>query len=37
MGRLISTGWFEVVRPTRTQPLHALHTTVRGRSALPHW
>ncbi|GAA4819144.1 MULTISPECIES: nucleotidyltransferase domain-containing protein [Streptomyces] len=29
------TDWFEVVRPTRTQPLHALHITVQDRSALP--
>ncbi|WP_030794141.1 nucleotidyltransferase domain-containing protein [Streptomyces sp. NRRL S-920] len=27
--------WFEVIRPTRTQPLHALHITVQNRSALP--
>ncbi|WP_414169071.1 nucleotidyltransferase domain-containing protein [Streptoverticillium reticulum] len=25
----------EVIRPTRTQPLHALHITVRGATALP--
>ncbi|MFJ4836226.1 nucleotidyltransferase domain-containing protein [Streptomyces sp. NPDC088747] len=29
------TDWFEVVRPTRTQPLHTLHITVQDRSALP--
>ncbi|MGW1966223.1 nucleotidyltransferase domain-containing protein [Streptomyces sp. NPDC001935] len=27
--------WFEVVRPTRTQPLHTLHITAQDRSALP--
>ncbi|GAA2114976.1 nucleotidyltransferase domain-containing protein [Streptomyces synnematoformans] len=27
--------WFEVVRPTRTQPLHTLHITVQDRAALP--
>lgn len=27
--------WFEVVRPTRTQPLHTLHISVQDRSALP--
>ncbi|MFD6748138.1 nucleotidyltransferase domain-containing protein [Streptomyces anthocyanicus] len=31
------TDWFEVVRPTRTHPLHTLHITVQDRSALPHW
>ncbi|QLE70219.1 hypothetical protein FGW37_33140 [Streptomyces rectiverticillatus] len=30
------TDWFEVIRPTRTQPLHALHITVQDRSALPY-
>lgn len=29
------TDWFEVVRPTRTQPLHTLHISVQDRSALP--
>ncbi|MEU8682125.1 hypothetical protein [Streptomyces sp. NPDC048611] len=29
------TDWFEVVRPTRTQPLHTLHIAVQDRSALP--
>jgi hypothetical protein len=29
------TDWFEVVRPTRTQPLHTLHITAQDRSALP--
>ncbi|MGW0420987.1 nucleotidyltransferase domain-containing protein [Streptomyces sp. NPDC003015] len=29
------TDWFEVVRPTRAQPLHTLHITVQDRSALP--
>lgn len=29
------TDWFEIVRPTRTQPLHTLHITVQDRSALP--
>jgi hypothetical protein len=29
------TDWFEVVHPTRTQPLHTLHITVQDRSALP--
>ncbi|MEV7282962.1 hypothetical protein AB0O01_00055 [Streptomyces sp. NPDC093252] len=27
--------WFEVVRPTRTQPLHTVHISVQDRSALP--
>ncbi|MGW3291053.1 nucleotidyltransferase domain-containing protein [Streptomyces sp. NPDC001002] len=29
------TDWFEVIRPTRTQPLRTLHITVQDRSALP--
>ncbi|MEI5036284.1 hypothetical protein RB201_37400 [Streptomyces sp. S1A(2023)] len=29
------TDWFEVVRPTRTQPLNTLHITIQDRSALP--
>lgn len=29
------TDWFEIVRPTRTQPLHTLHITAQDRSALP--
>ncbi|WP_413114448.1 nucleotidyltransferase domain-containing protein [Streptomyces sp. CY1] len=29
------TEWIEVIRPTRAQPLHALHITVTNRSALP--
>ncbi|RPE47162.1 nucleotidyltransferase-like protein [Streptomyces sp. Ag109_O5-1] len=29
------TDWFEVVRPTPTQPLHTLHITAQDRSALP--
>ncbi|MGW1507293.1 nucleotidyltransferase domain-containing protein [Streptomyces mirabilis] len=29
------TDWFEVVRPTRTQPLHTLHIIIQDRSALP--
>ncbi|MEU6988518.1 hypothetical protein ABZ946_34745 [Streptomyces sp. NPDC046324] len=29
------TDRFEVVRPTRTQPLHTLHITTQGPSALP--
>ncbi|WCN05138.1 nucleotidyltransferase domain-containing protein [Streptomyces sp. M92] len=29
------TEWIEVVRPTRAQPLHAVHITVTDRSALP--
>ncbi len=31
------TDWFEVIRPTRTQPLHTLHISARDRSAPPHW
>ncbi|WP_159043404.1 hypothetical protein [Streptomyces sp. NBRC 110028] len=27
--------WIEVIRPTRAQPLHALHVTVTDRSLLP--
>lgn len=27
--------WLEVLRPTRTQPLHALHLTVRDRDQIP--
>ncbi|MFE9407377.1 nucleotidyltransferase domain-containing protein [Streptomyces sp. NPDC006704] len=27
--------WLEVIRPTRTQPLYALHLTVRARDRLP--
>ncbi|MEV0281315.1 nucleotidyltransferase domain-containing protein [Streptomyces sp. NPDC050610] len=27
--------WFEIIRPTRTQPLHTLHITAQDRSALP--
>lgn len=26
---------FEVIRPTRTQPLHALHITLQDAAALP--
>ncbi|MGW6485392.1 nucleotidyltransferase domain-containing protein [Streptomyces sp. NPDC055059] len=29
--------WYEVVRPTRSQPLHALHITAQAPSALPRW
>lgn len=29
------TDWFEIVRPTRTRPLHTLHITVEDRAALP--
>ncbi|MEV5513876.1 nucleotidyltransferase domain-containing protein [Streptomyces flaveolus] len=29
------TEWIEVIRPTRAQPLHAVHITVTERSALP--
>lgn len=28
------TDWFEIVRPTKTQPLHTLHITAQDRSAL---
>ncbi|MEU7489605.1 hypothetical protein [Streptomyces sp. NPDC042319] len=31
------TDWFEVIRPTRTLPLHALHISVQDHSALPRW
>ncbi|MFE9813221.1 hypothetical protein [Streptomyces sp. NPDC005548] len=29
------TDWLEIVRPTRTRPLHALHIAVQDRAALP--